>query len=51
MQSALKKVDGVEGVTVDFAAKTATITGSSLDEGALIGAFAGHKKFGASVKK
>jgi len=51
VQSALKKVDGVEGVTVDFAAKTATITGSSLDEAALIGAFEGHKKFGASVKK
>ena len=50
MQSALKAIDGVDGVTVDFATKTATITGSGLDEGALVGAFEGHKKFGASVK-
>ena len=51
MQSALKKVDGVDGVTVDFAAKTATVTGTGLDSAALVGAFKGHKKFGASVKK
>ena len=51
MQSALKAIDGVDGVTVDFATKTATITGSGLDEAALVGAFKDHKKFGASVKK
>ena len=51
MQSALKKVDGVEGVSVDFASKTATVTGTNLDQAALVGAFKDHKKFGASVKE
>ncbi len=50
MQSALKAIDGVDGVKVNFAAKTATVTGTSLDADALVGAFKGHKKFGASVK-
>ena len=51
MQSALKAIDGVDGVKVDFAAKTATVTGADLDEAALVGAFEGHKKFGASVQE
>ena len=51
MQSALKDVNGVEGVTVDFAAKTATVTGTNLDGAALVGAFKGHRKFSASVKE
>ena len=51
MQSALKKVDGVEGVTVDFATKTATVTGTGLDQAALVGAFEGHRKFSATVKE
>ena len=51
MQSALKKVDGVAGVTVDFAAKTATVTGTGLDSAALVGAFEGHRKFSAAVKE
>jgi copper chaperone CopZ len=51
VQSALKAIDGVDGVKVDFAAKTATVTGADLDEAALVGAFEGHKKFGASVQE
>ena len=51
MQAALKKVDGVDGVKVDFAAKTATVTGTNLDQAALVGAFKGHKKFSAAVKE
>jgi copper chaperone CopZ len=51
VQSALEAIDGVDGVTVDFATKTATITGTGLDQDALVGAFKGHKKFGASVKE
>ena len=36
MQSALEKVDGVDGVTVDYASKTATVTGTGLDKAALV---------------
>ena len=50
MQSALKKVDGVDGVKVDFAAKTATITGADLDTDALVNAFKGTK-FSATEKE
>jgi len=51
VQSALKAIDGVDGVSVDFASKTATVTGTKLDQAALVGAFKDHKKFGASVKE
>ncbi|MCH2102857.1 MAG: cation transporter [Planctomycetes bacterium] len=51
MQSALEKVDGVDGVTVDYASKTATVTGTGLDKAALVGAFEGHRKFSATVKE
>ena len=50
MQSALNKVDGVDGVQVDFATKTATVTGSSLDASALASALDGTK-FSATEKE
>ena len=50
MQSALKKVDGVDGVKVDFATKTATVTGANLNTDALVKAFEGTK-FSAAEKE
>jgi copper chaperone CopZ len=49
VQSALSSVSGVESVTVDFATKTATVTGSDIDAEALAACFA-DTKFAATVK-
>jgi copper chaperone CopZ len=49
VQAALASVEGVEGVKIDFGAKSAVVTCSSdLDAKALISAFEGTK-FSASV--
>jgi copper chaperone CopZ len=51
VRSALANVDGVESVEIDFAAKTATVTGSSdLSSEDLISALEGTK-FSAEVHK
>jgi len=51
VRSALSKVDGVEQVQVDYAAKTATVTcASKCDSEALIGALEGTR-FSAEVQK
>lgn len=43
MQSALESVEGVEGVEVNFATNTATVTGSNLNTQALVRAFEGTR--------
>lgn len=49
MRSALSDIDGVEGVEVDFGAKTATITwAGDCDPEALVGALEGTR-FSAEV--
>lgn len=48
MQSALSSVSGVESVTIDFATKTATVTGSGIDTKALSACLA-DTKFAATL--
>ncbi len=50
MRSALENLDGVDSVNVDFATKTATITGADLNGANLVKAFEGTR-FSAAVKE
>jgi len=50
VQSALKAVDGVDGVEIDFKTKTATVSGSGMKSDALVSCFEGSR-FTAKIQE